>query len=636
MVGVLRHRRVRAATPPYHFSNVSTVFYKKPSTSVLGFLQGALTLCLASAITASAAVPDYARQAIADDLAAQVREIVNTSLISRDRKERRITSTVRIAVVAATAYKDDRGEVVGIASQMAIAAAKAAPSYADVIAKAIAFVPSVSRFAGAAGEVRAAAFSGARSRQQRPAEILVRKHRAPKPADSDEIVIGVAPERSVAQEAASQEPVTQPDAQTEPRVAEAPASTEATQTSDTSTAQQAAAAPSGAPEAMPDTSGADQESTGKAASIASKQPLLAVGDSGAIDVSANVGARRDSNIFLSTSNKVAATILSVTPAVTFNYGQNSLAHALLDYEESFNRYSNGAAPNVNLASANGNFGYDDGSLKVAAGGSYQQLYQNNIGILNITGSALIRSNITDFNGLVETHLFSKIGAGLGATYARTEYDAPGLFGNSQVNVPFNLFYAVTPKVDLSAGYTFSQMTPEGNGTIAKGGYYNVGARGNFTSKLTGAFTVGYQTERVPGTPPTHSLGLTSNLSLEITPKTSATLQATRDFETSAQGQVLKNGSYTFGLASDITNRWEVSTGVTYRTLDYGQELYPFESALVAQNRMDKFWEGNFQLSYIFTNWFTTSVSYVIRDDHSTLPGVEFGDNVFSLNLKFVY
>jgi polysaccharide biosynthesis protein VpsM len=611
-----------------------TVFLKKPTTRALGFLRSALFFCLASAIAATAATPDYARQAIADDLAAQIREIVNTSLISRDRKERRITSTVRIAVVAATAYKDDRAEVVGIASQMAMAAARAAPSYADVISKAVAFVPSVSRFAGAAGEVRAAAYSAARSRHQRPAEVLVRKHRAPKPADSDEGPSELASVQPAAREEASTAPQT--DAQAEPRVAEPPAPAETVPATEAAAVPDQSTAQSAAPEAMPDTSGADQESTGKAASIASKQPLLAVGDSGAVDVSATIGARRDSNIFLSSTDKVAATILSVTPGVSFNYGQNSLAHANLGYEESFNRYSNGAAPNVNLASALGDFGYDDGSLKLAAGGQYQQLYQNNVGIFNISGSELIRSNITGLNASAESALFSKIGAGIAATYGRTEYNAPGLFGNSQVNVPINLFYAITPKVDLSAGYAYSEMTPEGNGTIAKGGYSNVGARGNFTSKLSGGFTVGYQTERVAGSPTTHSLGLTSNLSLEMTPKTSAHLEATRDFVTSAQGQVAKNGSYTFGLVSDLTNQWQVSTGITYRTLDYGEELYSFESALLAQHRIDKYWEGNFQLNYIFTNWFSTNLSYVLRDERSTLPGVEFGDNILSLNLKFVY
>lgn len=583
--------------------------------------------CLAAVVSVHAAGPDYTRAAIADDLAAQIREIVNTPLISRDKKERRITSTVRIAVVAATAYKDDRSEIVGIALQMAAAAVRAAPSFADVIARAVAFVPAVSRFSGAASEVRAATLMAARGRPPKrdlkSAGILVRKYQAPAP-------------RPVASDEAPSEPVAQAAPET-PALAEmqpgAPAPAEAAAPATTAdNSESVQAAPSMA-------EGGDNElqSTAKPTSIRSKQPLIPLGDNGSMLLTADLGVRRDDNIFFSTSDKVAATIYSATPGIDFTYGNNSLAHALLDYQESFNRYSGGVAPNVNLASATGNVGYNDGSLKLGAGAQYQQLYQNNVGILDISGSELIRSNITDFNGQIESAIFSKLGAGISATYDRTSFPGtPGLYGNTLLYVPMNLYYAITPKVDLSAGYAFGQQTPEGNGAIAKSGFYNVGARGNFTQKFTGEFAVGYLTERVPGLEPLHNLGLTSNLTYEITPKTSASFQAARNFQTSAQGQVLKNGTYTLGVTSNITNQWEASFSVTYRTLDYGEELYSFESALVNQHRIDDYWEGKFQLAYVFTQWLNSSIYYVVRDDHSTLPGVNFGDNVLGLDVKFLY
>jgi hypothetical protein len=605
-------------------------------------LRRATVICLAAVTSAQAASPDFARAAVADDLAAQVREIANTSMISRDRKERRITTTVRIAVVAATAYHDERNEVVGIAAQMATAAAGAAPSYAEVIAKAIGFVPSVSRYAGAAGEVRAAALAAARGRQRRSAGTLVRSHAAPRPP----VTIGDAPPEPTEQASAPQEPAAAepPAAMSSPAEAAAPSAAPATvenpaepaASGDNANPADGASQAGPGTTAMGDNPEGESQSHGVSSRVSSQQPLIPLGDNASLTLSAGLGARRDSNIFLANTDKVAATILSATPGIDFAYGQNSLTHALLDYQESFNRYSAGQAPNVSLASASGNFGYDDGSLKVGGGGQYQQLYQNNVGILNITGSELIRSDVTNFNGSVESVLFSKIGAGIAANYSRIEFETPGLFGNRTLNVPLNLYFSVTPKVDLSAGYSYSVLTPDGDGSVAKVGYYNVGARGSFTSKLTGGFTVGYQTERVPEAPLTHDLGLTANLNYAITPKTKATFQAARDFETSAQGQVLKNGSYSLGLSSDITSQWQASLGVTYRTIDYGTELYSFESALVDQHRIDDYWESTLQLSYLVTRWFSTSASYLIRDNRSTLPGVEFSDNVFSLNVKFTY
>ncbi len=594
-------------------------------------LRRLVAISLIGGSSVHAATPDYARSAVAADLASQVREIANETMTSRGKKERRIATTVRIVVVAATAYRTDRDEVIGIAIQMATAASRAAPSFAEVISRSIAFVPAVSRFAGAASEVRAAAFSAARGRPYHSPGSVAKARRAPaapRPAPMEEPAVDNAPRAEAPAE-----------------VAQAPeAAAVAGESSESSAAPaDAGSSPEGSRTVTPESAssepmqGDEGTSNGSRASISSQQPLIQLGDNASLSVSADAAIKRDSNIFLAENNKVAATIYTATPGIAFNYGARSLAHADLAYNESFNRYSGNAAPNVNLATANGDFGYDDGSLKLGAGGSYQQLYQNNVGVISLTGSELIRSDVTAFDANAQTLIFSKIGAGVAATYNRIEFNStPGLFGSHTLEVPFNFFYAITPKLDLTAGYEFDEITPDGNGAVAKGGYYNVGARGNFTSKLSGGFTVGYRAVRVPMMPQSHDLGLGANLNYEITPRTSATLQAGRDNNVSAQGQVLKTASYSFGLSSDIGNQWQAGAGVTYRTVDYGQELYSFEAALLAKPRTDDYWEGNFHLTYNPTRWFSTSASYILRDNRSTLPGVEFTDSVLSLDLRVHY
>jgi hypothetical protein len=580
------------------------------------------------------AANDASTAAIAVDLGEQVKEIANTGLISREKKEKRIATTVRIAVVAATAYHQDRGEVGGIAVEMAAAASRAAPAYADVIARAVAFVPAVARYAGAAGEVRAAAMSAARNRQVRSAGKLVRKQKAPAPAAEE---MQEAPAAPPAETAAATEAPAAASEPAAPVATEAPANTVATAETPSAAEAGQAMAQGTASQAAEETGAADMESNAKPASISSKQPLIPLGDNASLTVSTDLGVRRDTNVFLSPTDKQGATILSVTPGAGLDFGQNSLFHGLFDYHESFNRYSGNVAPNVNLASASGDLGYNDGSFKVDANGQYQQLYQNNIGILSITGTELIRSNVTNFGGSVETPLFSKMAAGLAVSDSRIEFvDTPGLYGNTALAAPFNLYYGITPKVDLSIGYTFTELTPDQMGAIAKGNYYNVGARGNFTSKLSGGVTVGYQTEQVPGSPVTHDLGLTSDVTLEITPKTSMSLKAVRDFADSAQGQVIRNGSYSLNFKSDFSDQWQMTLGATYRTLNYGPELYTFESALLNQKRIDEYWEGNFQISYIITRWLSATAGYLLRDNRSTLPGVEFSDDVFSLDIRFQY
>jgi len=100
-------------------------------------------------------------------LAQEVREIADTSMISRAKKEKRISTAVRVAVVAGTAYRSDPDEIVGIAAELAAAAAGAAPHFADVISKAAAFAPTVARIEGSSGRIRTAAYAGARGAGRR-------------------------------------------------------------------------------------------------------------------------------------------------------------------------------------------------------------------------------------------------------------------------------------------------------------------------------------------------------------------------------------------------------------------------------------------------------------------------------------
>ena len=76
-------------------------------------------------------------------------------------------------------------------------------------------------------------------------------------------------------------------------------------------------------------------------------------------------------------------------------------------------------------------------------------------------------------------------------------------------VPVDIFYELTPKVDLSIGYQYTtsdvgsteNLVNFGGGPTgykigsydSEGHFFNVGARGNLLPKLSGFFKVGYRT-----------------------------------------------------------------------------------------------------------------------------------------------
>jgi hypothetical protein len=353
-------------------------------------------------------------------------------------------------------------------------------------------------------------------------------------------------------------------------------------------------------------------------------------------LTAQVGARYDDNIFQSETDKVADTMVWIAPGAEFRFGQSSLAHGSVVYQEAFQRYLQNSVANASLGTGNADFGYDDGRVAVAGGASLQQLYQTNVDALALGIRELTRSDVFGLNGSVESQLGVKLSAKAGADFRRTDYKTAGLVGNQYTDLPLKLYFKATPKVDLSTGITYGIETPQGGGPRGKDWYYNVGARGSFTPKLSGEFSVGYQTRAVGTNPQEKLLGFDGTFSYELTPKTSSALVLSRDFRASALGESLKDSRYSFTLSTDVTPRWQLGASVTYRDLDYGAAVFTTANPPLSLHRRDKGLETGLFTSFNYSDWLTATANYAFRNNHSTLSEVDFSDNILSLMLGFRY
>ena len=531
---------------------------------------------------------------MAASLAGEVRAIADSAMISHSRKEKRISTAVRVAVVAATAYKDNPDTIVELAAELAGAAAAAAPHYADAIAKAAAFAPAVARIEGSSGRIRTAAYAAARGDHGRRAPRLV-----------------PAPRAEVLAEAAAAQPAPGP-------ATPAP-----------SPGAESAEVPPAAASAADETAAPPPRSR-------ARTPRIALGDNAAIHVMADVGVRFDDNLFLSADNKVSSTITTLVPGIELRYGQNSLAHGSFIYREAFTRYSRGGISSLNLGTGNADFGYDNGSLTLAATGSYQQTYGNNIDVLSQGQRSLFRSDVLGLDGRAEAPLTPKLNARVEARLARTAYQSPGLITNEYLSFPLKLYYHATPKVDLSAGATYGTQRAQGTAPSSRDLYFNLGARGEFTPKLTGEVSTGFQTRSAGDSPRERLWAFDSRLAYELTVKTSATLEASRSFHTSALGESLKDSQYTLALSSDPAPQWHFGLSVAYRDIGYGPALFRAGPLVLAADRRDHYWEAGLTTSYLFTNWLRATAEYTFRNDRSTLPGIEFSDNIMSLTVGLYF
>lgn len=571
-------------------------------------------------------------------LAAEIREIANSPSLSVAKKEKRIATAVRVAVVAATAYKNDAGRNLDQALEFASAASRAAPRFTEVIVNAVSLAPAISRIDGSAGQIRTVAFAAAKAGG--------RKVRPTTPALVQEYVSTTPPRRTrpaPAEDLPEESPPPTPQTR-RPTRSVATANKPRSPTPEADEAPDAARTSSPPP---PETVGdyADNTPLEVGGRGGSSQPLS--GNS-AFHAKADVTIRHDDNVYLSKENKTSDQIVSLTPGVDFSFGQNSLTHGSLGYQVEFLRYVHHSAPSARLNHLLADFGYSSAALSVAATGSYHQAYQNNRDVLVAGNSALIRSNSLNFAVSGEGSLTPKTGLKTGASYTRTEYPVPAalpppattptpLIGNSIFSVPLNLYYKVTPKIDLSAGATYTTVKPQSDGPGGHDIYYNVGARGEFTPKLTGEFSVGYRKRHGENGTDDSLVGYNGAFNYEVTPKTSLTLSLGKDFSTSATGESLHNSSYGLRLGTTFTPQWEAGLSISYRQVDYGLQFFRALPSARPSQRKDNYWEESLSTSYIFSSWLTTTVGYTLRNNSSANnPGVEFSNSLLSLMMSLRY
>lgn len=539
--------------------------------------------------------------ALAAKLAADVGAIANSTALSRAKKEKRIASTVRVAVVVATTYKKDPAEILGLALTLGEAAARAAPSFAEAIASSVSFAPPVAHIDAAAGQVRTAVFAAAKApravRRTRPMPEL------PEPAAEPE-----PPE---------------------------PAPVRRTRTPPAELAEVPAAAPT--PRQTADYTAADVLAELNAIPPAPSGPNISLGDNVSLVVTADLAARHDDNLYLSSTNKVSDTITSVTPGAELRFGQRSLAHGSLIYRSAFTHYTRNTSPNVTLGSGTADFGYDNGSIILDGFGSYQQLNQNTSATAGLGGSTVYRQTSSVLGGNIERVTSAKTSVRAGAAVNRTDYASGGLMGTDDVSVPLTFFYKTTPKLDLSIGYTYTKVTPqqEGNPT-SKDSYYNVGLRGDITPKLSGNFSVGYRTREVALNPQERLIGFDGSFNYEVSAKSGLVLSLSRNFSAGVQGESLKSDSYGLRFNTEPNSQLQFTAGLSYRRDAYGLPVFDPSRPASLLMREDSYWQTDLAVTYLFNSWLSMSLDGTFRRNHSTIPGVEFSDNILGVSMGLRY
>ncbi|MBC7368298.1 MAG: outer membrane beta-barrel protein [Undibacterium sp.] len=353
-------------------------------------------------------------------------------------------------------------------------------------------------------------------------------------------------------------------------------------------------------------------------------PFLAIGDGAELFVTGTVGVRADDNIFLSNNSgpagankKVSDMIFEIAPGLDLTFGKGSLLKGSLSAYETFTAYADTSGLNTNLLTADFKSTYDDGKLKLNTAAGYHELNQNAVDIRGLT-----RRDQSFFNGGGEISVSEKTAVAAALSFDHLNYKRAGYSDADTLTVPLNVYYKLSAKVDLALGYRYRDTQVQ-IGADSHDNYFNIGARGEFSPKLTGHFNVGYNRRSLSVGKDEDQLGFEADLAYELTPKTNLYFGASNDFGTSASGAQQKNFT-AFGRASaKISEVWSLGGGLSYRSIDY-------------ITRTDDYIEGQINATYAVNAYVGISAAYAYRNNSSDLRGSEFTNNVFSLAANFRY
>lgn len=402
------------------------------------------------------------------------------------------------------------------------------------------------------------------------------------------------------------------------------------------------------------------------ASPSMASPLVSIGDNADLYFNGSSSLRWTSNVYRDKHDDKDDLIWTVSPGFELNVGRG-LSNMDLSI---ITRYD--------IIRYNDESDNDTEQFYISANGSYRgsRLDLNtyaSFGEFSSTSSSVnVDSDLIEYErtagGVNGEYRFSpKTSIGSGFNYSKSEYtNYEDRFADvDQFNVPIDIYYELTPKVDLSLGYKYRQTSTDGtlqeigrdqegrDQGLVTGGYdsdshfFNVGARGYLLPKVTGFFKIGYMTRNNdnssrqeiyldtgdPVAPSTKSdqgsgsgtLGLDSRLTWAATPKLTATLALGRDYGTGGEGQSTENTTTDLGATYDINTRFVADANFSYSIRDYK-----------GTGREDNQYRAGVGFSYSANQYWSLRTAYDYTDNDSDIGSASYEDHSLSLSASLRY
>ena len=377
-------------------------------------------------------------------------------------------------------------------------------------------------------------------------------------------------------------------------------------------------------------------------------PLVSIGDSVDVFFNGSSSLEWQSNVFSDESGAVDDFKLTLSPGFEVNVGRglsNVDLSIITRYDivrfdevtdldnELFHIKAVGSYAGSRL-SVNGLVSYDESQSNGADGNDNQK-------------GKLSASETTAANLNGEYTLSPKFSFGAGVNYNHREYAEGSSADRDTYTIPLDIFYELTPKVDLSIGYTYTstEVSSTVSGASEVSGYdkeqhfVNVGARGDLLPKLNGSFKIGFNTmdsddpSTRDGNGPEgrsdrdsdSSLGLDASFTYLATAKVSTNLNLNRNFDVAGQGES------TEATRVDLSANYSINTQYT-ATANLGYTLREY----VDTGREDDNYRTGVSLSYVPNQYWRFSTGYNYTENDSNDDGQSYEAHVINVSASLRY
>src|ERR1043165_9009515 len=239
-------------------------------------------------------------------------------------------------------------------------------------------------------------------------------------------------------------------------------------------------------------------------------PFMAIGDGAELFITGALSIRSDDNVFL-TPNATDDVIYEITPGAELTFGKDAQLKGALTAQLAWTNYADNGKLNTNLFGTDFFTKYDDGKLKLGFNAGFHELNQNTPDV-----SGLTRRDVFNVGGNGEMEVSQLTSVGAGIAFNHENYRKSGYTDSDSITIPVDFFYKWTPKVDVSLGYRYRDYQVD-IGQDSTDHYFNIGARGDFSPKLTGRFTLGYTQRNLQRGNDDSLFGIDASFSYEVSP-----------------------------------------------------------------------------------------------------------------------